>query len=442
MKEIAESWTQDTVKFAIVSVPAYFDENHRSAVKKAGESVGLKVFRVMNASTAAGIGYNMDYKDHESNLLVYDLGRETFDVSLFETEWGAFDRLAMASDPQLGKSIGELVQRRRRAGRSYFNAADMRLFEQTLVYVDQVIQDANLSKSDVTDFIVTGDYVRESQVRSMVEALFHGKRAAVPYFSDSYRKRPAALDNDEAVTWGTAIVAQIFIGQEEGLMGAFSMQTRSLSVETIGGGALNMIQRYTILPASKIMNFTTTVDNQSTAVISVFQGELPEARKNDEALTLKLPCIPPAPRGVPRIKLALDIYEDDASRIMLNATAHLLGNKGDCFDSATSVLYENDGLNVLEAKDLDLEAAYKENSVEPVTCPNRQTELGHHYIMAEEIQNLNDHRFSRLASEWKHHDPESALEFFEKALPYFSIGNQVLMNEIKEVRKRLLENSG
>ncbi|KAK2024159.1 hypothetical protein LX32DRAFT_686016 [Colletotrichum zoysiae] len=318
LKSIAEAWSQQAVGSVVVAVPTYYSEYDRSIVRDVGASVGLEVVRTISTLTAVGLGYGiLDELDDESGyVLLYQLGRAHFEVSVAEVDMGVIDHRTTFSDPELGKEIGRVVEKQRSTGAFTFTPAEIGLFEQTLEYVDRAIQEADLSRTDIARLVLTGEYTQNQQVWSVIESFFDGQRAVGFDDREDSDLVPGTLDHDESVTYGAAFLADLLAGHERyaDVLGNFSLQTRSLSVELIGGGSLRAFQRWTVLPASKIFHLTTTADGQSTIVISVFQGELPDVRKNDEVAVLKLDCIPPAPRGTPDIALFLEVYSDEVLR--------------------------------------------------------------------------------------------------------------------------------
>ncbi|GKT62679.1 HSP70 chaperone [Colletotrichum tofieldiae] len=343
----------------------------------------------MSSSIALGIGHGLDKSNDESVYVVfYELGRENFEVTVAELDMGVFDHRTTASDPKIGKEIGEIIDKMRSIGAYHFGPTEMGVFEQTLTYVEKVIREANLSRTDIAHLVVTGDYTRTQQVRSMVEGFFNGKRAVSLDDRDDSFLVPGTLDQDESVTYGAAILADILAGHERhvDILERFYLQTRTLSVETVGGESLRVFQRWTMLPASKTVNFTTTVDGQPTVVISVFQGELPEVKKNDRVISLRLDCIPHAPRGIPKVTLALNVYPDEVGNLMLNATARLVGANENCFHSSSAVLHEFHASNAITSEELELEAAFVYNRSGPDlpgSCVNSQSELEQQHVTAE-----------------------------------------------------------
>ncbi|OHF03215.1 PrBiP [Colletotrichum orchidophilum] len=392
LKKTAETWTLGPIEQAVVSVPLYFTKEGRKIITEAGGSIGLQVPRIMKLPTAAAVAYGIDKSDDDFHFVVYDLGRETFDVSVFELDVGVFESLASISDRHLGKEIGQLIQQKQLRGISVFDANEMKAFEQTLPLMDQVIKTANLSRDDIAKVVVVGGYTGASQVRSMVRSYFGSGSCVVFDYPGSFRWVPVTLDYDEVVTFGTAVFAENLYGQGrfDDLVGALMLNPRSVLVETIGGEALRVFPRFTSLPATRTVHLTTTVDGQSSIVITVFQGELADARKNDELLALRLDCIPPAPRGTHTIEVVLEAFLDapnDMFRLLLKTAARLRDGIESCADSASGVLYEFGAVDALSDEEIELEAAYVYGRAEPGppgTCITRRSEIDQHYVATAE----------------------------------------------------------
>ncbi|KAL2884263.1 hypothetical protein SGCOL_000203 [Colletotrichum sp. CLE4] len=390
LKKTAETWTLGPIEQAVVTVPQYFTKEERITITEAASSIGLEVLRIMNAPTAAAIGFGIDKLDDEFHFIVYDLGRETFEVSLFEFDAGVFGCLASISDNQLGREVGELMQKKRLRGSSEFDATEMEILEKTLPLLDQVIKRANLSSDDISKVVIVGGYTGAPQLRSMVEIMFGTGTSAISDYPGSLRSIPGLGDYDEIVTFGTAIFAENLCGRGVygDLVGTLELNPRSILIETIGGEALRVLNRYTVLPFTRTMNITTTVDGQSRVVIPVFQGELEDARKNDKVLVLRLECIPPAPRGTHTIEVALEAGVDtanDAYRFLLKASAYLIGGREQCSDNASGVLHDFGAVDALTGEDIELEAAYVYGRAEPTksgTCINSRSEVDQHYVAA------------------------------------------------------------